>query len=56
MLSGELAPSEGSVRLEPEGALGAYPGALALVTHDDAFAESVTARTLRVTGGAVPRQ
>jgi len=39
-----------------EGALGAYPGALVLVTHDDAFAESVTARTLRVTEGAVQRQ
>ena len=39
-----------------EGALGAYPGAVVLVTHDDAFAESVTARTLRVKEGAVQMQ
>ncbi|MDO9022889.1 MAG: ATP-binding cassette domain-containing protein [Deltaproteobacteria bacterium] len=36
-----------------ERALGAYPGALVLVSHDDAFAASVTHRTLRVAEGTV---
>ncbi len=31
-----------------EAALGAYPGAVVLVSHDDAFAASVTTRTLLV--------
>jgi ATPase subunit of ABC transporter with duplicated ATPase domains len=36
-----------------EAALGAYPGAIVLVTHDDAFAKSVTTRSLRVAFGTV---
>ncbi|HSU42516.1 MAG TPA: ATP-binding cassette domain-containing protein [Polyangiaceae bacterium] len=36
-----------------EAALAAYPGAIVLVTHDEAFAASVTARSLRVEGGLV---
>jgi ATPase subunit of ABC transporter with duplicated ATPase domains len=35
-----------------EQALEGYPGCIVLVTHDDAFAEAVTTRTLRVEGGA----
>ncbi|MDB4931153.1 MAG: ATPase component of transporter [Myxococcaceae bacterium] len=36
-----------------EDALAAYPGALVLVTHDEAFAARLTARTLRVAEGTV---
>ena len=36
-----------------EAALGAYPGCVLLVTHDEAFAKNVTARSLRVEGGRV---
>jgi ATPase subunit of ABC transporter with duplicated ATPase domains len=36
-----------------ESALEAYPGCIVLVTHDDAFAQNVVSRTLRVEGGAV---
>ncbi len=36
-----------------EGALASYPGAIVLVTHDDAFASRCTTRTLRVEGGTV---
>ena len=36
-----------------EAALGQYPGAVVLVTHDDAFAARCTSRTVRVEGGAV---
>ncbi len=36
-----------------EHALSAYPGAIVLVTHDDAFAQAVTARTIHVEDGAV---
>jgi ATPase subunit of ABC transporter with duplicated ATPase domains len=36
-----------------EHALVAYPGCVVVVTHDDAFAQVVTNRMLRVTGGAV---
>lgn len=36
-----------------EAALEAYPGALVLVTHDDAFAKNVTTRSVRTEGGTV---
>ncbi len=36
-----------------EAALAAYPGAIVLVTHDDAFAAKLTNRTLRVERGRV---
>ena len=36
-----------------EAALSAYPGCVVLVTHDEAFAKNVTARSLRVEGGRV---
>lgn len=39
------------VRLES--ALAAYPGAVVLVTHDDAFAARVTTQTLRIRNGTV---
>jgi ATPase subunit of ABC transporter with duplicated ATPase domains len=36
-----------------EAALAGYPGAVVLVTHDDAFARNVTRRSLRVDAGRV---
>jgi ATPase subunit of ABC transporter with duplicated ATPase domains len=36
-----------------EAALATYPGAIVLVTHDDAFAASVTTRSLHVEDGTV---
>lgn len=36
-----------------ETALSQYPGAIVLVTHDDAFARAATTRELVVAGGAV---
>jgi ATPase subunit of ABC transporter with duplicated ATPase domains len=36
-----------------EAALAGYPGSIVLVTHDEAFAQSVTTRSLRVEGGSV---
>jgi ATPase subunit of ABC transporter with duplicated ATPase domains len=38
-----------------EAALAAYPGALLLVTHDDAFARACTTSRWRIEGGRIER-